>query len=154
MLFREIENPQLNPEEVRYRRWSYLVKDGMDRRWLIDKLERNSVTPVKHQKVCDLCSGDGSIPAILVDNGWKPGQITCIDQFKSPEPLVEGVDWKYLDISLLVWAIRRGAEIPEDLKKLQHSFDLVTLFQSHAGMDIDAEACKYFAKPGGYILCP
>jgi len=43
MVFTEIQNPAVNTENVRYRRWSYLVKDGMDRGWLVDKLERNGV---------------------------------------------------------------------------------------------------------------
>jgi len=155
MFYGEGKKPSINPDDARFRRWSYNVPEGMNRKWILDHLSSSGITPQTHKWVLDLCSGDGSIPAILVeDGGWKPSNITCVDQFKSPSPLVKGFRWKYFNIADVAWALRTGRQIPFRIRRLRHSYDLVTLFQSHAGMDIDEEACKFFVKPDGHILCP
>src|SRR3989344_7331928 len=141
MFLGERGDPIINPESRHFRRWTYEVSHGMDRGWISDHLNQVGVSPEFYPNVCDLCSGDGSVAAILVENGWEPSRITCVDQFKSPSPLVVGVNWNYFNITDLVWALRNGQEIPDDISRLRNLFDLVTLFQGYAGMDIDGAAC-------------
>ncbi len=144
-----------NPNDEILRRWTYSVDGGSMRSFIIEYLNSKKINPSTHPKVMDLCSGDGSLAAILIENGWNPSNITCVDLFKSPSPLIYGVNWKYLNISHdLVLKVRNGQGVKKEFSLLEHSFDLVTLFQGYERSDIEQEACEYFVKSSGFIYCP
>lgn len=147
-----ISNSGLNEDP--YRDFSYRIQEENFRHSLFGQLMHERVTPITHPKAVDLCAGDGCLARILVDNGWKEANLTCIDRYKSPTPLVPDARWFYWDLEQLYLHLERRLSLPEEVLSFRHQFDIAMLWLGGFGLGESGREllCKYFVKPKGYIL--
>lgn len=111
-----------------------------------------NVTPATHPRVIDLCSGDGSIARMVIDMGWQSKNMTCVDLYISPTPLVHGVTWEYMNLETLAFALKWEIPLPNQIQKLHHAFDVVTEMQGYVYPQDITLVSNFFARPQGYIL--
>ena len=113
---------------------------------------RYHVTPATHPRVVDLFTGDGSIAKMIMNMGWQPDNITCIDQCISPTPVVQGVHWEYMYLHSLAHALKYHLAIPSKVEHYRHAFDVVMEWLGYGDPKDIAILYKFFARPGGYIF--
>ena len=143
-----IAHPELNTTwEQYYRRFSYTDRDRKEFR---QNLSRAGISPITHPVAADLCAGDGTYAKMLVDNGWDARKITCIDVYQSPTPWLPDTSWKYWNLAQLHLALVEGRELPEEVKVLKGSFDLVVL-QRISGLIEGKAIGKFLLRPEGYL---
>ena len=111
----------------------------------------HQINPNRYPKVCDLSSGDGAIALFLIQKGWKPQDITCIDKYTSTTPLADGVIWEYIDLQALADTLIYGGKLPDEVEKMRESFNLVTHAYSHLLYPYEATVNRFFVQPGGHI---
>ncbi len=97
-------------------------------------LAKNDVNPASHPTAIDLCAGDGSIARILVDLGWNPDDITCIDLHRSRNPLVTDVRWLHWDLEALLETINDSGPLPGVVEGYKGYFDIAILAQGNMGI--------------------
>lgn len=147
----EIHEPQENPNELRYRRYSLMDKETGE--ILAEELKEKGITPDKFPKAVDLAAGDGSLAAVLKRLGWKGKDITCIDQFESPTPISRDFNWEYVNLSNLASAVDLGDKLPPDIEKMRGKFDVVTMSLAFLGSEkAEEKVCEFFAKPKSFIF--
>ena len=112
-------------------------------------LDLKEITPKTHPKVVDLCAGDGSISKLLTDKGWNPRDLTCVDLYKSPTPLVNGVTWRYWDLEELADHLKILRDIPAQILDLQNTFDFVVLWNGFLRRETETSVCKFFVRLDG-----
>jgi len=147
----EVTEALANPSDQQLRRWTCEFR-GRGTIWehLNRRLDEQGISFDTHPQVVDLCAGDGSIAALMVERGWSPRQITNIDLYETSTPLVDGCNWKYLDLGALAWAIECGDSINHEVTRLRHKFNVVTLVQGFLGEEHEESVVNYFLKPGGF----
>lgn len=144
------------PNVDRHRRYSE-GSSSVQGRWIVDLVESGEVTPEAFPKAIDLFAGDGSWARRLTQHGWIPEDITCVDIYESPTPLVQGVIWKYMDLLALWRAIKNNVVLPKEVQDLEGKWDLTTMSYG-AGLyedgDRDSELIisNFFTRPGGVML--
>jgi hypothetical protein len=67
-------------------------------------------------------------------------------------PIVQGVNWKYMDITQLAYALKEKSPLPEEVQKLQHTFDIVTEMHGFFDLDHRDAVIDFFIRPGGYVF--
>ncbi len=72
-----IDKPRLNEMGIFA---SYSHNDSLISHALDTQRQKAGITPHDFPRAVDLCAGDGSLARYLVDRGWDPKNITCIDQ--------------------------------------------------------------------------
>lgn len=115
-------------------------------------LKKWQVTPAAHPLAVDLCSGQGAIPALLVERGWNPRDITCIDWTLIRKPFIEGANWLCWDLKEMATLLLRGCPMPIEVERYAQKFDLVTLFLGLLGTENERALVNYFVKPNGVII--
>src|SRR3989304_3825264 len=84
---------------------------------------RRKITPNTHPLACDLFAGQGGVTAILLEQGWLPNNITCIDIGKPENHTVLYGDWastqkavirkwKHWDLAALATALFKKQPLP------------------------------------------
>lgn len=143
-----IRNPILNPDEL-FRSYSYDTKEI--REGMSEFLARK-ITKESHPKAIDLCAGDGSYARILVDNGWKGQNMTCVDRFRTRTPLVKDAVWRYWDLEQMAHELQLRQPMPEEITLLKGSFDIAFFWFSRFIKKEDRLlVCRYLVRPDGYI---
>lgn len=139
-------NPDVSIVPQGARRWNYHKTTEVGT--FYDALQKEGITTETHPLALDLATGDGTYARLLVDRGWNPANITCVDYSQSPTPLVRGCTWLYWDLVELYESLRRNAtRFPREIANLRGSFDLV-IFQ---GCYIpEGGICDFFVRPNGY----
>lgn len=140
-----IENPVINDDF--YRRYAY--EDSRFRSTFGEWLCRREITPKVYPRVLDLCAGDGSISKILVNHGWDPKNMTCVDRHKSPTPLIKGATWRYWDLEVLADYLNERREIPEEILEYKNVYDLVVLWNGFLRKTTEIAVCKFFVRSEG-----
>jgi hypothetical protein len=110
-----------------------------------------AITPGNYPKAIDLCSGDGALALFLIQRGWKPENITCVDRYISPTPLVTGVSWLYMDLNLLATALETHEPVPSCIGQLRGAFDVVTHIQGYLQRDEQKYVNEFFIRDKGYL---
>lgn len=143
------------PRPNRDYRSSYSFNDPFAHEVVRDCFPDWGITPQTHPRAADICAGDGSWARLLVDNGWKPEDILCVDRCRSLGPLVEGVKWEYWDVDALRdrlltarFHLEGPTEIPEGVAVHQGKFDLVIVLLG-AERRAANEVANYLVRPGG-----
>ncbi len=144
-----IENPELNPIDQGLRRWTYELGNRTKKRF-VEHLKEDGVTPLTHPKAIDLCAGDGSMAQILIENGWSPKNITCVDQFVTKTPLADGAKWKYINLGALASSLKIEEDLEPEIVQMKGNYDIVTLVQGHMGRVEEQAIVKFFTKPNGF----
>lgn len=143
-----ITDPTINQDE--HTGWSY--NDIRLRNSLQRRLASAKVTPVSHPSVADLCSGKGAIASMFADLGWNPENITCIDRAVPKRLYIEGAAWRYWDLAALGETLTLDRPIPPEIRKYQHTFDVVTLY---LGFIRNEEVlCNFLVREGGIVFGP
>lgn len=142
---------EMNPKSDWFRRYSY-EKD--ETREMIEEFVRvYRLSPETHPRVLDLHAGDGSFAGILKRLGWPENQMVCLDKYKSPDPLVQGVRWIYVDTSPFTYELMNNNTISYNaLSVFKESFDIVGAFQTDLNPDYEEKLCRFFARSGGFIF--
>lgn len=143
-----ISNPDINMDVHMY--WSYDCKELVAH--LDSQLNTKGIRPDTHPLVADLCSGAGAVADLLIQRGWQPNKITCIDWSKTVSKLAPGAQWRYWDLKELSRAIKLAQPIPDECQVNRHGFDLVTLFGGFLGIENEVAVCNYLIKPSGCII--
>lgn len=124
--------------------------------WIPELVKSGKVTAEKFPRAVDLFAGDGSWARRLIDNGWKPENITCIDIYVSPTPLVEGVNWRHMNLVALYEALKKRAILPTEVESLRGGWDLTTMSYGSVlyGGDqySDKRISRFFTRPKGIML--
>lgn len=112
------------------------------------------VTPETHPKVVELAAGDGPIAKLLVKRGWRPENITCVDRDESPNPMVPGVKWMYIDLPTLYEEyIRKNLNPEPEILAMKGAFDLVSFCNTGWDMPhLEEKLAEYFKRPSGYVF--
>lgn len=149
-----IGNPQVNNDP--WRRVTFQAEALVT--YIGRILSAKGVTPATHGRVIDLCAGDSSIGKILVENGWNPKDILCIDKKRTETPLVEGLRWEYWDLKELAESLKRDLTLPHEISLRKGKFDLVSCWygvdQEYDKSLLNEEIrllCNFFVSPGGFI---
>ncbi len=147
----EIKNPRLNHYDQRFRRYSIEMPGGVMRAVtkILDEYDLAAAQP----KLAELCPGDAPIAYLATQRGLRPENITAIDMCHTDTPLVEGLNWAYLDLDSLIMALLNKEDLPKSVEKLRGQFDLVFLTLGFLrNSENNAMCAKYFAKISGRIL--
>lgn len=148
-----ISDVRVTTEDQYYRRFS-MGRDSQEH--IVEQLRVYGITPHTHPKAIDLFAGDGSVAAILKSVGWSEKNISCVDKYFTPTPLVEGVTWYYWNLAELGAAIVFHDEIPADIQRLRNTFDIaISRFgdtEEIALQGLGLTLCTYFVRRNGYVL--
>ena len=110
------------------------------------------ISPERFPLAVDLFAGDGSWAKRLVDNGWAPANITCVDIARTETPLVDGVNWLYLDLAALAHVANRG-HLHGQVGQLRGRFDLAFssfgAISTYGAEDTADILCGFFIRRGG-----
>ena len=149
-----IENPKVNPELKKLRQWSNIPQTKKD---ILEHLSDWEVKPTTHKKAVDICAGDGTVAALLLEAGWRPEYVLCVDQYQSPTPLVpDDIRWEFLDIQALYNALQSDSELPNTVKQHHGQYDLaIALFGDNlipSAIEVERVICGFFAKESSHIF--
>ena len=129
------------------RRWS----ERRNAQKLYNRILLDNLTPINHRYAVDLCSGDGVMAEILVNLGWNPRDIVCIDKFSSPTPLVTDARWLYVDLTQWADAITGNEPVPPIFMSMKSTFHIVI---SAMTMEVPLQKIEtvsnFLLAPGGY----
>ena len=143
-----IPDPDFNKDK--WVDWSH--NNERNAKYLDSKLSEGGVTPSTHPIVVDLCAGAGSIAELLIERGWQPANITCVDQVRASGNLAPEANWYFWNIKALGEAIILRQSIPEEIQIFRQSFDLITLFGGFLGKVYEEAVCSYLIKPSGKVI--
>lgn len=145
----EIAKPRPNKEFGH--RWT--LDDPQLQHAILRRLDVCSITPHSHPRVVDVASGDGPVALLLSQRGWPAGQITCVDQHFSKNPLVKGANWLYWDLRALASALRRNQPLPIQVSNYRSMFDVVTIIHADGLESWQQEkVAEFFKSPRGFII--
>lgn len=147
-----IRRPQINKEEERWRRFSSHEGRKSAERWMNLEFPEHRINPMTHPNVIELAAGDGPIAWLLVNRGWKAENITCVDMYMSPSPMIPRAKWVYLNLSALYDHIWDRTDPEYEVLQMKGIFDLVTFCNSGKGIGDEEQIAEYFKRPGGYAF--
>jgi hypothetical protein len=110
--------------------------------------QEKHITPKTHPLVCDLCSGNGGMVALINNLGWKEKNIACIDKHK-PEKgseLALGAKWLFWDLNRLAENIINNSPLSKTVLEQKGKFDLVILAYGGIKPKLQAPLTSFFAK--------
>lgn len=146
-----MDAPGINTMSIELRAFSY--REGSS---LIGEVEqymkRKNISPISHPLAVDICAGDGSGARILVDHKWEAQNITCIDRYQSPVPLVNGATWLYWDVQALARHLLAERPLPTRVEALRNKFDIVFLLLSPLTEDEVKSVCDFMVNQRGVIM--
>jgi hypothetical protein len=87
--------------------------------------------------VLELCAGEAPVAHRLTERWGMPADnITCLDNKKPVDPMVEGVNWVFMDLSRLIEALRVDEKtLLQEVRWMWQRYNLVTLMYP-AGLDL------------------
>ncbi len=124
---------------------------GVGRKTTLELLRKHNLSPNTHPRVVDLCAGEGSWAKILIERGWDPNHIVCIDRRRPENPPPEGVKWEYWDLRALATSLRNRTPLPKEVAVYRRSFDLAVMTYG-LGSREGRPLFKFFVKPQGQSI--
>jgi len=125
---------------------------GFEERRLSKVITEGTISPERFPLAVDLFAGDGSWARRLIDRGWAAENITCIDIAKTETPLVDGVNWLYLDLAVLARVTDRG-HLYGQVDQLRGRFDLAFMsygaLSAYRALGTADNLCGFFIRKGG-----